>query len=266
MPTLPTPSHFASHPSLASSLLITPPPEPTPTPTPPRSVLILLHGLGDTNAPFHNLASQLSLPHAACISLRAPSPIPALMTGTDQTGFHWGDDLSLDSRTGALDFDAGFSTAARPLGDLLGVLLGECGFVARDVHFLGYGQGGMAALAVVEAWPGVEFGGVIAIGTGIAGSKSAMGEVRGYVSSLTIGEGKARTPVLVCGGSSGTVVTAGVLREVKERFGAVEYVMWERGGDGMPRSRGEMMVLMRFWGGRIRGPVPEGMEEVGGAA
>ncbi|OBT40184.1 hypothetical protein VE00_08833 [Pseudogymnoascus sp. WSF 3629] len=262
MPTLPTPSHFAAHPSLASSILITPPP----TPTPPRSVLILLHGLGDTNAPFHNLASQLSLPHTACISLRAPSPIPALMTGTEQTGFHWGDDLSLDSRTGGLDFDAGFSMAARPVGELLWVLIGECGFEARDVHFLGYGQGGMVALAVVEAWPGVEFGGVIAVGTGIAGSRSAMGGVRGYVSSLPVGEGKARTPVLVCGGSSRTVVTAGVVREVKERFGAVEYVKWERGGDGMPRVRGEMVGLMRFWGRRVRGPTPEGMEEVGGVA
>lgn len=263
MPTLSTPSHFSSFPSLASSLLITPPPNPTP----PRSVLILLHGLGDTNAPFHNLASQLSLPHTACISLRAPSPIPALLAGTDQTGFHWGDDLSLDSRTGALDFDAGFSTAARPLGELLSVLLGECGFAARDVHFLGYGQGGMAALALAEAWPKVEFGGVIAIGTGIAGSKSAMGEARRYVSSLEVGdEAKARTPVLLCGGSSGTMVTAGVVRDVKQRFNAVEYVKWDRAGDGMPRVRGEMMALMRFWGRRIRGPVPEGMEEVAGLA
>ena len=262
MPILPTASQFASHPSLASSILITPPP----TPTPPRSILILLHGLGDTNAPFHNLASQLSLPHTACISLRAPSPIPALLAGTDQTGFHWGDDLELDSRTGALDFDAGFSTAARPLGELLAVLLGECGFVARDVHFLGFGQGGMAALAVAEAWPGVEFGGVIAVGTGIAGSKSAMGEARRYVGLLAVGEGKARTPVLLCGGSSGTMVTAGVVRDVKERFSAVEYVKWDRSGDGMPRARGEMMALMRFWGRRIRGPVPEGMEEVAGVA
>ncbi|KAL5350334.1 hypothetical protein ACLOAV_003901 [Pseudogymnoascus australis] len=218
MPTLPKPSHFASHPSLASSLLITPPL----TPTPPRSILILLHGLGDTNAPFHNLASQLSLPHTACISLRGPSPIPALLAGTDDTGFHWGDDLSLDSRTGALDFDAGFSTAARPIGELLAVLLGECGFAARD---------------------------------------TAMGEVRRYVSSLAAGEGKARTPVLLCGGSSGTMVTAGVVRDVKERFSAVEYVKWDKSGDGMPRVRGEMMALMRFWGRRIRGPVPEGMEE-----
>lgn len=144
------------------------------------------------------------------------------------------------------------------------MLLGECGFAARDVHFLGYGQGGMAALAVVEAWPGVEFGGVIAVGTGIAGSKSAMGEVKRYVSFLAVGEGKARTPVLVCGGSSGTMVTAGVVRDVKERFNAVEYVKWDRSGDGMPRVRGEMMALMRFWGRRIRGPVPEGMEEVAG--
>lgn len=125
----------------------------------------------------------------------------------------------------------------------------------------------MAALAVAEAWSKVEFGGVIAIGTGIAGSKSAMGEARRYVSSLEVGEeGKARTPVLLCGGSSGTMVTAGVVRDVKQRFNAVEYVKWDRAGDGMPRVRGEMMALMRFWGRRIRGPVPEGMEEVAALA
>jgi hypothetical protein len=54
--------------------------------------------------------------------------------------------------------------------------------------------------------------------------------------------------------------------EAKRRFEAVEYVRWEREGDGMPRSREEMLPVMRFLARRLRMAVPEGMEEVAGGA
>lgn len=47
-------------------LTITPPPRSSPQPV---NVLILLHGLGDTNASFTNLGKQLALPETTCISL-----------------------------------------------------------------------------------------------------------------------------------------------------------------------------------------------------
>jgi len=188
--------------------------------------------------------------------------------GTDTTGFHWGDDVLLDQSTGAVDFDAGFSAAARELGQVLEVLLGACGFEARDVYVLGFGQGGMVALGMAEAFGACEFGGVIAIGSKLPALREAMAEARGLVGALagSASVERARTPVLLCGGRSGTQVTQGTVGEAKRRFEGVEYVKWEREGDGMPGNRAEMLPVMRFLARRLRMAVPEGMEEVGGGA
>ena len=37
-----------------------------------ENLLILLHGLGDTHAPFTNLGKQLKLPQTATLAIRAP--------------------------------------------------------------------------------------------------------------------------------------------------------------------------------------------------
>lgn len=179
--------------------------------------------------------------------------------------------MLLDERTGAIDFDSGFTTCARQLGQLLNALTADCGFAPRDVFFLGFGQGGMVALAAAEAFAATEFGGVVAVGTKLAASRYALQEARGYCTAVAEGGGgggdagaKARTPVVVCGGARGSQVTAEVVRGVRERYRDAEYVKWEREGDGMPRSREEMLPIMRFLGRRMRGPVPEGAVEVEG--
>jgi hypothetical protein len=37
-----------------------------------ENLLVLLHGLGDTHAPFANLGKQLKLPQTATLAIRAP--------------------------------------------------------------------------------------------------------------------------------------------------------------------------------------------------
>jgi predicted esterase len=78
-----------------------------PASQPPTNILILLHGLGDTNASFTRLGQQLNLPETACIALQAPN---ALIM--DIGGFQWGDDLVMDQRNGELDMDASYATVS----------------------------------------------------------------------------------------------------------------------------------------------------------
>lgn len=40
------------------------------------NILLLLHGLGDTLQPFHNLGNKLQLPQTAIMAIQAPEPIP----------------------------------------------------------------------------------------------------------------------------------------------------------------------------------------------
>jgi len=236
---LPTLSDFPS----ALKLTITPPPLSSPQST---NVLILLHGLGDTSASFTNLGKQLSLPETTCISLQAPTPLPF-----DLGGFHYGDDIQFDSATGQMEFDNGFSKIVVICKkDVIQVLTQNCGYTPREIMFLGFGQGAMAALATASSMPD-EFGGIISIGGHLAASMTAPKGVK--------------TPVLVLGGSSSTLVTRPAVEKIKGTFKHVEYHKWDRAGDGMPRNHDEMLPIMRFFARRLRSRkgVPEGSIEVG---
>jgi predicted esterase len=260
-PRLPAPADFPPH--LILDII-------PPSTGAPVNVLILFHGLGDTKSSFSSLGTSrfshpslprtnppqgknLNLPSTAIISLQGFNPIPPLFTGTDEACFHWGDDVLVDERTGEIEVDSGFEKGVRILdGDVVSVLKEKCGYEERNIHFLGYGQGGMLALLLV-AEKLVEYGGCISIGGALPSSSSS--------SSSSI-KTKAPTPVLICGGNSNTRITRSRVEEVKGRFREVEYVRWERGGDGMPARREEMLPLMRFWGRRLRMGGPEGSFEL----
>ncbi|KAG4443967.1 hypothetical protein IFR05_000607 [Cadophora sp. M221] len=224
----------------------------------PVNILILLHGLGDTQTSFTSLAKNLNLPETACLSIRGLNPIPPIFTGSDIPAFHWGDDVLVDERRGEIDPDAGFEMVGSVLGGIvLKILTETCGFKARGIFFLGFGQGGMAALGVVvsAAFKGEEFGGVISVGGRLPGSEAEGGSE---------GKGKCKTPVLLCGGSRSSQVTRSAVDALKARFTDVEYVKWEKGDDSMPRNREEMLPLMKFLARRLRSRagVPEGAVEV----
>ena len=76
------------------------------------NVLILLHGLGDTNASFEALGKQLSLPETTCLSIQGPKALPF-----DIGGFHWGDDIILDQASGDMDPDSGFQHSAKVIAE-----------------------------------------------------------------------------------------------------------------------------------------------------
>lgn len=226
------------------------------------NALILLHGIGDSEVPFKNFAESMALPATVGISLRAPHPIPPFLTGSDTPGFRWSDDLLFDEPRNCLDGDAGFSCAIKLLEEIVMVLLHQCGFKERDIWFLGFGQGAMAALGLItkmerdgKASPD-GFGGVVAIGAGLP--KESLTWIPTEVSE------KLKTPVLLCGGSNQTQVTRNTISCLKDRFGNFLYVKWEKQGDGMPRNREEMLPIMKFFAQRMRSwaGVPDGAIEL----
>ena len=249
--------------SLFSHLHLHPPSSQLPT-----TALVLLHGFGDTAKSFINLAKSLTLPSTLCVVLRAPNPVPF-----DLEGYYWGDDILFDQRTGDLDLDAGFEKALPAVEDILKWLCSRedgleggqgdegrgCGFQYSEVMMLGYGQGGMVALGLAQVLARSDqvLGGVISIGGPIPTLK---GE--------TERKEKSETPILICGGKAKSLVTKTALEKVRQGFGKVEYVRWEREGDAMPRNREEMTLVMRFLAGNLRGRMraPEGWTEVGGKA
>ena len=240
MPLLPSNAIFPA----SRVLSITPPPAPSPLNT---NVLILLHGLGDTSVSFTNLGRHLNLPETTCISLQAPTPLPF-----ELGGFHWGDDIIFDQASGQMDFDSGFTKAVKIIEQevIKEGLLKTCGYKPRDIMLFGYGQGAMAALATAASMA-EELGGIVSIGGPLPSSNASVKFIK--------------TPVLLLGGSSSTLITRTNLDKLKAAFHTLEYQKWNRAGDGMPRNRDEMLPIMRFFARRLRSQagLPEGSVEVG---
>lgn len=239
---------------------------------------MLLHGLGDTAAPFTQLGRSLNFPETACIAIRAPSPLPF-----DLDGYHWCDDVVFDqsnSSGGGLDADAGFDKACVLLTTVVEeVLVRRCGWNRCAVFFLGFGQGGMAALQFVaevardasstvvdgqeerggggggEGEDAVEFGGVVSIG----------GPVPHSAPTPMSGRGKIGTPVLLLGAEHGSAVTEAAERRARNDFKTVAVVRWRgRTGDGMMRNVEEARPIMEFFARRLksRAGVPDGAVEL----
>jgi predicted esterase len=216
----------------------------------PVNILLLLHGLGDTQTAFTRLAQNLNLPETAAISLRGFTPIPAIFTGDETPSFHWAHDVVFDETRGELDLDGEFAPSLKTFRELLDALMEKCGYAPRNIFFYGFGQGAMLPLAVGALLPETEFGGVVAIGGRLPGSGT--------------GTGKGKTPILICGGSKSRQVTKGAVAVLRERFADVEYVRWEKPEDAMPANRDEMLPIMRFFARRLRSRagVPDGAVEV----
>ncbi|KAI5307488.1 hypothetical protein KEM55_008165 [Ascosphaera atra] len=265
------------------------PPRGNGTPVRSTNILILLHGLGDSHAPFTQFASAINLPETTCLVIRGPVPMPF-----ELSGFHWGDDLVLDSSSGLPDKDPGFekSTLTLARGVILETLVKKLGYRTREILLFGFGQGGSVALSValdverelaheqkeqaraddkagkddsgsssaIPPQKEPELGGVVSIGAVLPLSATKPN------SPL---RGKAKTAVLLIGGSgsgsdSALADMSGVKR-TEETFGATQVVRWSgRKGDGMPRNREEMLPIMQFFARRLRSRqgVPEGAEEL----
>jgi predicted esterase len=231
---------------IPSTYAIVPPPKGQP----PTNVLILLHGLGDSEAPFKSFGEKLQLPETACISLRGPTNLPF-----DLQGAHWGDDIVFDN-DGTIDLDTGFKRGTkRVLDDVIRkVLVDKCGYRLREILLFGFGHGGMLALNIAaELGRDDELGGVVSIG----------GPLPANASLPEVGK-KSRTPVLLCHGYRQSAIKGEDVDKLKDFFDFVDIKEWRKTGDGMPASRDEMMPIMQFWARRLRSRrgVPKGSVEI----
>ncbi|KAI5780765.1 phospholipase/Carboxylesterase-like protein [Geopyxis carbonaria] len=216
------------------------------------NVLILLHGLGDTEQPFSVLGSRLNIPETLCLSVRGPHPLPF-----DSHGFHWGNDIIFDQASGGLDMDSGFDDTRQLFKTIIDeVLVNICGWSRRKLFFFGFGQGGMVALDIAASLPAggpdSQYGGVVSIG----------GPPSSTTNPLTQ---KPRTPILVIGSAQNSAITDGVEARLKNIFESVEICKWRgRNGDGMMKNAEETMPIMRFFASRLYSyaGIPEGSVEI----
>jgi len=222
---------------------------------PPTNILLLFHGLGDTQVPFAQFARAMALPDTCAISLRASAPLPF-----DLNGFHWGDDIMFDnsSATGGPDIDAGFTKATQLIVEevINKTLIEKCGYEMRDILLFGFGQGGMLALNVASSVGATaELGGVVSIGAGVPVEATRVTDAEGK---------KSRTPVILCKARDASAVSDEDEERAKSTFAFCEIKEWARHGDGMPRNREEMLPIMQFFARRLksRRGVPAGSVEI----
>ncbi|CAH0053377.1 unnamed protein product [Clonostachys solani] len=232
-------------------------------PSPPESttsILILLHGLGDTDASFASFARSMNLPGVFAISVRGTSPLPAglLPAGPGaRAGFHWGDDLLMDEGSGELDGDPGFARARDlVLGELVrGVLVGRLGWEMSDVMFFGFGQGGSLALGLasqLRVQPKV-----VEVSDDGSGSANLGGETCKGAVSIGGPLPYSMVPTVSSRKKSKSKVLAVQLSDdnidmIKKEFEDVKVVQWKRREVDMPRNREEMFPIMKFFADQMR--------------
>lgn len=225
-------------------------------PSPPESmtaILILFHGLGDSEVPFASFARNMNLPGVLAISVRGISPLPPALLGESldsgpPRNFHWGDDINLAPHSRGLDADPGFTKAADlTLNRLIkGTLVDQCGWELSDILFFGFGQGGSLALGLASRIRDTEasksFKGVVSIGGALPAS---------MIPSVSK-RPKAKTPVLVCHGKSCEAVDEDAMDVLKMEFTDVREVKWKKMDSSMPSNRDEMLPIMQFFAERLR--------------
>ncbi|KJA14560.1 hypothetical protein HYPSUDRAFT_72507 [Hypholoma sublateritium FD-334 SS-4] len=211
-----------------------------------ENLLVLLHGLGDTHAPFAKLGKSLKLPQTAVLALRAPAVVPFLY----EDAWQWfpafdglGAPLITPDPTPAIDF----------LTVALAHLTGPCAWPPDRIHLFGFAQGGTAAAELaVSKWSKDH--------TALASVVSISGALLSYPTLSTV----CPTPILIAHrpppAESPLPPTA--LAVLKRTFGSVTESRMSAAREGMPVGRDEWEPIMRFWSQRLSRRREEGLYEV----
>ncbi|KDQ56904.1 hypothetical protein JAAARDRAFT_194848 [Jaapia argillacea MUCL 33604] len=207
-----------------------------------ENLLILLHGLGDTHAPFSSLGRSLKLPQTATLSIRAPSQIPLL---DDPPAYQWypsfdhlGELVTNPNPTPALDL----------LVKIIEALIKECFWPHGRIHLFGFGQGGtVCAESALRWWTKCRnTAPTVADPLGpLASVVTICGPLISY-PTLPITH-LCPTPVLFFRRAS----SAGGLAALNKGFRSVTEVPMPGDGEMMPRNRQEWEPIMRFWSERL---------------
>ncbi|KAH7341929.1 hypothetical protein B0J17DRAFT_567561 [Rhizoctonia solani] len=201
-----------------------------------ENVLIVLHGLGDTMAPFVRMAKQLKLPQTATLVLQAPALLPFLDEGEEM--YQW---YTSFTPLGELIERPNPLPAVEKIHKAVGHLNQDCQWPMSRIHVFGFAQGGSVALESALRLPG--------------GMKSVVSIGGGLIEMATRAGPGSGTRVLYVGPST----EEGGLRK---GFGNVRIEKME--DVRMIRGQGEWSAVMRFWSEVLerRGPEGEGIHQV----
>ncbi|CAE6537889.1 unnamed protein product [Rhizoctonia solani] len=199
-----------------------------------ENILIVLHGLGDSMAPFVRMAKQLKLPQTATLVLQAPELIPFLEEGEEM--YQW---YTSFTSLGELIERPNPMGAVEKVHKIIEYLKHECGWPTTRIHLFGFAQGGSVALESALRLAGVKS--VVSVGGGLVESPTRAGAGSG-------------TRVLYVGPSGGE-------QGLRKGFGNVRTD--EMNEVRMIRGQNEWSTVMRFWSEVLerRGPEGEGIHQ-----
>ncbi|EJF60353.1 hypothetical protein DICSQDRAFT_147998 [Dichomitus squalens LYAD-421 SS1] len=232
-----------------------------------ENLLILLHGLGDTQVPFGKLGRQLHLPQTATLALRAPEQIPFLY----EQAFQWytsfdplGELIDRPNPTPALDL----------MSKVVEHLTKDCRWPPHRIHLFGFAQGGsVAAEFALKYWRSELSLHQKSLPSFDANSGSDASEhaprafgsivsVSGPLLSYPTLSRPCPTPFLILHRPppAESALAPDAVTALRKGFTKVEEVKMK--GEGMPRSKEEFEPIMRFWSEHLGRRQIEGLYEV----
>ncbi|KAH7882961.1 hypothetical protein F5I97DRAFT_1978077, partial [Phlebopus sp. FC_14] len=223
-----------------------------------ENLLVLLHGLGDTHAPFAELGRSLNLPQTAILSLRAPEQIPFL----DEQAYQWY--TSFDPLGDLID-RPNPTPALQVISTVLIHLTADCGWPSHRIHMFGFAQGGSVAAESALAWWKRELATLKERQKTQDEPPRPLGSVTtisGPLLSYPTLETPCPTPLLIFHRSS---LPKGTFTAFLKAFTRVREVAKSRDAssqESMPRSKDEWEPVMRFWSEVLGRRMGDGLYEV----
>ncbi|KAI0351173.1 hypothetical protein OH77DRAFT_951781 [Trametes cingulata] len=229
-----------------------------------ENLLILLHGLGDTQVPFGKLGHQLRLPQTATLALRAPEKIPFLY----EEAYQWytsfdplGELLERPNPTPALEL----------MTKVIDHLTKDCAWPPHRIHFFGFAQGGTVAAEFALKYWRSELSLQQKSLPSSAGPDSNEHAPRSFGSVVSVSgpllsyptlQKSCPTPLLIFHRPppAETALRSSAIAELRKGFTKVEEVKMK--GEGMPKSKEEWEPIMRFWSEHLGRRQMDGLYEV----
>ncbi|PRP83676.1 hypothetical protein PROFUN_03831 [Planoprotostelium fungivorum] len=212
-----------------------------------ENLLILFHGMGDSEVPYAKFAQQLNLPQTATLALRAPLSVPLM-----EDSYCWipSYDENFERLINSPLRLKGIEECRDRLDDIMRHLE-ELGWYAPSIFMLGFSQGG-AVVMHYTIHCGKTFGGSIIISGNVLDEYLQRENERPTLVASSI-----RTPFFITHGRRDQMLPISKAREkyqtVKDKMEGVEWHYHEYDkGHTMISSKEEAKDLVEFFSKRLK--------------
>ncbi|KAM6501113.1 hypothetical protein JOM56_004127 [Amanita muscaria] len=222
-----------------------------------ENLLIILHGLGDTHAPFAKMGRQLKLPQTAVLSLRAPDQIPYL----EEDSFQW---YTSFDHLGELIQQPDPTPAIELLSEAVAYLIKDCHWPPHRIHLFGFAQGGtVAAEFGIKFWKDRSEE-QRQLSSPTSSPLGSIVSVSGPLLSWPTFKPLSHTSVLVAHRPppSEAALPKDALVAYKRAFHLVVDAQLTTKHLGMPASKEEWAPIMKFWSEKLGRRQMSGLYEV----